>query len=397
MNHKKKIGSIVLVSIGIAGTVFGMQSQSVDARNDVPVPTVKVVRAEAGDSSTTTFAMRGVVRDAQEVYLAPKASGRVMRLLVDVGDRVVRGQRLAVIDGTELWAQTQTAQAGVASADEAVKETKDYFAAQLRQAKKARSLAHDAYKAARASGDEALIAKTRANYMLAKKAYDVAKKGRDLQLDIARGSRDVARAQLHAAQTVAANTIVRAPFSGVIASRMVAVGDLVSPERALFYIVRGAQKQVDFAVAPERLAQVRVGDTVTVRGDDGRSEAAHISAVSPVVDPHTRKGLVRVALADTTTFALGDYVDVTFRVATTVADGTADGGVQIPRSALVGLYHEWRVFVVVDGVAQSRIVTLGNDDGEMVIVTDGVAEGEQVVTEGQHLLRDGEAVTVVNE
>ncbi len=396
---KQVIGTVFLGGIGIALVMMALRSGNVVAR-DVPdeLPMVKVMRAQVGVQDTSTLTMRGVVRDAQEVYLAPKASGRVTHLFANIGDRVVKGQRLAVIDGTELWAQTQTAQTGLASANEAVKETKDYFAAQVRQAKKARSLAHDAYTAARARGDHALIAKTRANYELAKKAYDAAKEGRDLQVDIARGSRAVARAQLHAAQTVAANTIVRAPFSGVIASRMIAVGDLVSPERPLFYIVHGIQKQIDLSMAPEHLAQVHVGDIVMVRADDGRSEEARISAVSPVVDPQTRKGLVRVTLANTTIFTLGDYADVTFHIVATAVDSTMDNGVKIPRSALMGLYHEWRVFVVIDGVAQSRVVQIGNDydDGMMVVVTDGVTEGEQVVVEGQHSLHDGEAVTVVN-
>ncbi len=388
-------GALTIMGVGAGVIAVTSSSSAAPEESSLHRPTVRTVVVEPTDTAAV-FTARGVVRDASEARIMPKVSGRVTRLLVDVGTTVRRGQLLAVIDGSELYAQSRVAESGVAAAEEAVKETKEYFAAQIKQAKKARDLAREAYEDAKDGGDREKIAAAKAQYELAKKAYAAAKEGRDVQVDMARGQRDVAQRQLEAARIMAGNTYVRAPFSGVIAQRFAQRGELVSPQFPMFLLVGNSAKQIDLTVSPQQLQAVRVGQQVTVRADDGTEETATISVISPMIDTQTRKGLVRVTLPSDSALPLGTYVDVMVRASDESSSDTAPAPV-IPRRALVPMYHDMYVFVVEEGVARRVQVTVDDAPNNRVRIVDGVRAGQHVVVEGQAYLSDGMAVDEVTQ
>ena len=367
------------------------------AREDAPTahaPRVRVAQVSADAAAMREVVLSGAVRAPRQVMLAPKASGRVMRLLVDTGDRVRAGQLIAVIDGTEMWAQTRVADTGAQTAANVVSKTRAYYDAQVKQAKKARDLARKAYSAARASGDAAAIAQAEANYELAKKAYKAAKRARDAQVVAARAQRDVARAQATAARTAAANTYLRAPFSGVIAARMVEVGDLVSPERPIVTLVSGSERRIDLDASRDVLAHVRVGMTVAVRHGSGTQEEATVTRASSIVDPLTQKGLVRVVLPRETKFAIGETARVIFHVP---LPDVPDGAVAVPRAALTPVAHDYRVWTVDgDGIAHARIVRVESVGADTAIVS-GLDADARVIVAGSADVVDGSAVEVVTQ
>jgi len=292
--------TIIIAAIAIVGggmLAYGhfndTQAKDKNKQNEV-VKSVKTTKIDGGVSGEHTIVRQGVIKGEKEVYLSAKAEGRVQKIYKEIGEKVYKGQLLAYVDGREYWAQSNVASTGYEFADKAVSKTKKFFEAQIKQAKKARDLAEDGYKMAKQSGDMEKIAQAKANYEMAKKAVDTAKKGYDLQVRMAKGQRNVAHSQLEAANTVAGNTNLRAPFSGVIAQKMVEVGDLVGPQRPILLLVDDRVKEVELSVEGYYLKAVKVGDEIKVVAKNGEERMAKVKAVSPMIDTHTRKGIIKL-------------------------------------------------------------------------------------------------------
>jgi len=384
----KKNGIIgALVGVMIVGVVIytnvGAKSEKQEEKK---IQKVKVAQIMNGDTDVVSF--RGVVKGSTEVHLAPKTQGRVTKIYKDIGDKVYKNQLIATIDGSELWAQTQIAQEGYNVANDASQNTKELFDKQVSQAKKGRDLAKGAYESAKKGGDEKQISEMKASYEMAKKGVSVAKRARDLQIDMAHGQKHVAQEQLNAARTMASNTQLRAPFTGIIAQSNVEIGSLVSPQMPMFLIVSEEGQEVEISVTSGILSQLEVGQKVDIINDDEQKSEGNIIAISPMVDTHTRKGVVKVALPENS--MLGEYIQVLLAQQNETANN-----VNVPRSAVVKEYHDTFVYVVIDNVVHKKQITISEDRGQNVVIEGDISLQDSVIVEGQQNLSDGDSVEVI--
>ena len=393
--NKKIITTITLAVVIIGGYVAYGHFNNVEAK-DAQKETAKVVKTVSiskGASEDGVITRQGVIKGQTEVYLSSKAEGRVQRIYKEVGERVYKGQLLAYIDGREYWAQSKVAETGANFSKKVVSKTKKFFDEQIHQARKARELAKDAYDGAKKSGDPEAIAKAKANYEMAKKAVEVAKDGYKLQVEMAKGQRDVAQSQLEAANTVAGNTNLRAPFAGVVAQVKVEIGDLVGPQRPMFLLVDDRVKEIEVSVEGEYLKGVKVGDEITVVAKNGEKIKAKVKAVSPMIDTHTRKGIIKVELPKNEALELGEYADVLIPQ----LEASVTKEVIVPQEAILRVYHDAFVFIVENGKAKKKKVELGEFVGNGVIVKSGLNGDEKVIVEGQQYLRANDKLSIIND
>ena len=388
----KKVLIIASIAIIGGGALVYSQFNNVEAKDkDQQKETEKMVKTidiKSGVSDNNIVTRQGIIKGQTEVYLSAKAEGRVQKLYKEMGERVYKGQMLAYVDGREYWAQSNVAKTGYEFADKSVSKTKKFFDAQINQAKKARDLAEEAYDNYKQGNDNEKTAEAKANYEMAKKAVDTAKKGYDLQVRMAKGQRDVAQSQLNAANTVAGNTNLRAPFTGVIAQVKVEVGDLVGPQRPIFLLVDDSVKEIEVSVEGYYLKGVEVGQEITVIAKNGERITAKVKAVSPMIDTHTRKGIIKVELPKNEALELGEYADVLIPQLKT----TTINEVIIPQEAILRVYHDTFVFTVEDGKAKKKKVELGEFISNGVVVKNGLEGNEKIIVEGQQYLREGAAV-----
>lgn len=179
--------------------------------------------------------------------------------------------------------------------------------------------------------------------------------------------------------------IVRAPIAGVIAGRNAASGANVTTGLALFDIVDPSLVQVVGQVPEAEAARVRGVTTAEVEapGRDARLVAGRLVSVGQVVDPQARTLPITFAF-DNRTVGLPVGQAVTLHL---LMDATASRPV-IPAAAVVDDAGRPIVFVQTGGEAfERRAVTLGARTGDVIQVTDGVKEGERVVTKGAYLVR----------
>ncbi|MDR7387076.1 MAG: efflux RND transporter periplasmic adaptor subunit [Armatimonadota bacterium] len=188
------------------------------------------------------------------------------------------------------------------------------------------------------------------------------------------------------AQALLAESVVRSPVQGVVAQRSVDPGDTVTPSARLLQLVRVEPAVVVVTVPERELLALRPGTFVEVTADalGDRRFAGRVVRVGPVLSPDTRTAEVRVEVSN----PRGDLKPgMTARVR--VVLGRREGVVTVPVQAVVRQGERTVVFVVEDGVARAREVTLGLSDGVRVELRGGVRAGESVVVAGQETLRDG--------
>ena len=202
-----------------------------------------------------------------------------------------------------------------------------------------------------------------------------------------------ARAQVAQAQALAAEKIVRAPFAGRLGLRMVDQGQYLPAGTTVVTLQALDPLYVDFAIPQQNLADVRIGQSATLKVDAYPSQdlPAQVAAISPKVDAASRMAQIRATTPNADHKLLpGMFATVTLRV------GTAHDYITLPNAAIVYNPYGSLVYVVDHNIARQVIVRTGPTRGDQVAVLAGLQDGAVVVTAGQIKLRQGSLVTINN-
>ncbi len=296
------------------------------------------------DTVRDEIAATGQIEALQSIELRPEVEGRIVGILFHEGQEVEQGVPLFQVDSTEL-------------------------AAQVAQLAAQRDLAQQDL--------------ARAKDLVTQNAASTA----DLQR--AEATARGAEAQYRLQSTRLGRTTVRAPFAGVVGQRFVSLGDYVTTSSRLLSLQTVTPQRAAFQV-PERYARsLRPGQAVSFRvgAIAGRDFVGRVDFVDPVVQLPGRTILVKALVANPQRLLQpGMFIEA--RLVTAVRPRA----VVIPEEAVVPLEGSNFVWVVADGKASRRPVTLGVRTPGFVEVASGVAAGEQVVTGGLELLFPGAPV-----
>ena len=192
------------------------------------------------------------------------------------------------------------------------------------------------------------------------------------------------------AQTMLGYTEIRAPFAGTVTDKLVEVGDLAMPGVPLLKLENSTTLEVVIQV-PEALTQnltlaSRLPLTVPATG---LALEAQVREISPTVDPASRTTQVKLALPETSGLRSGQFA----RVA--MIDGQSST-LLIKRTALRQHGQMQQVFVAEEGKAQMRLVRTGAEvDGQITILT-GLRAGDRVILDPPATLREGQPLKIVD-
>jgi cobalt-zinc-cadmium efflux system membrane fusion protein len=303
----------------------------------------------------------------KEVAVLGIAGGIVKEVSVGLGDRVRRGQQLAVIFSAELADAQGEYLKSLAELEEHHKHHRR--AAELVEigaiSREEFEQAESAYKSA-----QARVSSARQRLML----FGMSPKEID---------------ELKGAHQVRSLISVMSPSSGTIINRAVNPGEVIAVGKEMFRIADLSTVWVIGQVYEKNFAAVRVGTPaqITTPSYPGKSFSGRVSYIDPRVDPQTRTAQVRIEVANPSgVLKLGMFVDVSFGAAVTSSDQPV---VVIPRAALQVIGTKQVVFVATDrpGTFVQREVVTGSEANGLVPIYSGVKAGERVVTEGSFLLR----------
>lgn len=329
----------------------------------------------------------GTVRGRNTAVITSKINGYVRSVPVRAGDAVVAGQTLAVLDSDALEANVRRARAGLRQADEGRDEAEEA----LRGASAEARLADVNFARARNMFEQRAM--TRQEYdetQTRQKRATAAREAALARLHRAQAGIEQAQAELAAVQAALADARILAPFAGRVIERHVDPGSLATPGQPLLALDQRGPLRVEASVEESQATHVRVGDAaeVTLEGVP-RPVAGRVSEVVPAIDPASRAFIVKVDLPANVGVELrpGMFARVAFRTGTTRA-------LRVPASAVVPAGALDRVFVIEDGRARLRLVTVGEHVDDEVEVLSGLSPGDVVIAAPPPGLRDGQRVEV---
>lgn len=376
-----KRGAVVAAIVALGGLAW-YQSSRASAKQEAPAPSAAAVAAEAKASAARSarpaltvqvvrpeqaswpleLSANGAIAAWQEAVVGAELSGlRLDAVLVNVGDRVRKGQVLATLAGEAVRADIQNAQASLQEAQALAAEAKS-------NADRARNLrAADAI-----SAQEAQRSLTSEQTALARV--------------------ESAKAQLAAQELRGRQTRVVAPDDGVISARSATVGAVAQPGVELFRLIRQSRLEWRAELPSADLLRVQPGMKAVATPPGGQPVEGRVRMVAPTVDGGTRNGIVYVDLPASATQA---GARAGMFAAGKVAVGQA-GGLTVPQTAVLLRDGFSYVFVVEAQQAVRQVkVKVGRRQGERIEVLEGLKEGAQVVAAGVAFLADGDTVRVV--
>ncbi len=296
------------------------------------------------DTVVDAIQATGQIEAIQATDLQPEIEGRVVAIPMTEGGEVAKGAPLFRIDDQELKAEVARAEA-----DRDLKE-------------------------------QALV---RTRQLLAQNAAAISDLERaDAEARSAQASLDLLKLRL-------SRTTVRAPFAGIAGQRLVSLGDYVTTSTKLVTVRTIDPMRVAFTV-PERYAGVvRKGQRASfqVAAVPGEEFTGKVDFVSPGVQLPARTLLIK-ALVPNGRRKLQAGMFIEARLATAVRPRA----IVVPEESVLALQGQYFVFVILDGKAARRAVTLGVRSPGEVEVNSGVDAGEQVVVGGLEMLQDGAPV-----
>ncbi|MFY1667007.1 efflux RND transporter periplasmic adaptor subunit [Pseudomonas sp. Pseu.R1] len=343
---------------------IGLASLLVGCGQDVSVPaTVRpAMVVQPMPSSQSMDSYPGEVRARFEPDLAFRISGKVSKRLVEEGERVKAEQPLAELDAQDVRLQLDATRAQVAAAE-----------ANLQMVRSER----DRYKT------------LMDRQMVSKSQYDNAE-------NLYRAG-DARLKQLKAELTVADNqtryAVLRASQDGVVAKRLVEVGQVVAAGQTVFTLAADGEREVAISLPEQNFGRFKIGDPVSVELWTQREQRfpGRIRELSPAADPKSRTFAARIA------FAGGKVPAELGQSARVFIASDHSVPLSVPLSAVTaenGQTYVWRLQS--DSTLKRTPVQVGPYGQESVPVLGGLTANDWVVAAGVHVLHEGEQVRPVD-
>lgn len=353
----------VLLLLVAALSAGGCKEEAAPPRADIrPIRTVVVDPQPIADDRQAV----GEIRPRQESDIGFRVSGKLISRLVDVGVAVKQGDLLARLDDQDFQNKVRSAEADVASAEAVLTE---------------------------ATGSEDRQSQLLAKGVTTKSNYDAAlknKRAAEAQLESAKAGLNLARDQLKYAE-------LTADFAGIVTAIGAEPGQVVNAGQMVVKLAKPDQVDAVFNVAESAFRDRKTGDRpqviVNLLSSPSIVAEGAVREVSPVADPTTRTYQVKVALENPPA-AMRFGASVLGRLKETTAPV-----VVLPGSALYdkgGKPAVW-LFDAPSSSVKLHPVVLARIESDRVVISEGLAKGDVVVTAGVNRLTEGQKVRLADE
>jgi RND family efflux transporter MFP subunit len=331
----------------------------------------------------------------EQAEVSAESAGRVIETPVERGARVSQGTILVRISSTETSAQLQEAEANAAQIEARLgltggqpfdpKRVPDVMNAQASV-----DWAEAEFNRIGSLLEQKVV--SRSEYDQRKTQVEAARQQYRMAHNIAEQSYrslEAARARVALARKALADTSIRAPFSGLVAERVVSIGDYVTRGARVATVVRVDPMRVELTVPEQSVSLIKVGQPVRITVDAYPAEVftAKIRFVSPSLRPDQR-ALTVEAIASNPDARLKPGLFAT----ASIQQPRSAPALLVPATAVEIVSGTSRVYVVKGDTVEERIVTTGETVGRQVEITSGVAGNEIVAAEPKGRLVDGARV-----
>jgi multidrug efflux system membrane fusion protein len=395
---------IFLILGAVCATLAGCSNQAQQKFERPPAPVV-VSTAVSQDVSNYMDALGKIVA-RETVSIQPQVSGRITQIHFTDGANVRKGQLLFTVDPRPFDANLKQAQANLA---------RDTAAKKQAEANLAREIAREKWGLAQVARYRTLVEQgvvPKEQYEQLRADYDSLKANSEAARAAVRSADEtikVDQAAIETAKVQLSYCYIHSPIDGRAGQRLVDIGNVVNPgsggnndsngvsNNALLVIERIDPIYADFTISQNNLSavqdQMRAGTLLAeVRLPDSADEpiSGRLTFVDNAVQTETGQVTLRATLPNPGhRFWPGRFVNVRLLL------GTIPGAVLVPASApQMSANGSYVIVVKPDSTAEQRNVSLGQRQGDLIIVEKGVAAGETVVTNGQLGVTPGGKVVI---
>jgi len=376
---------VVLVSLAVAGASIWL----LRGASSIEVRTVAAREASSGGAEHTVLNASGYVTARREATVSSKVTGKVIEVLIEEGMKVPEGQVLARLDDTNVKTSLLLAQAQFVSSREALAETRVRIREAEQELERQKGLLQSKI-ATQADYDHAEAS------ALAYKA-----KLEQQQADVAVGQR-----QVDYWQQQLDDTVIRAPFAGVVTSKNAQPGEMISPISAgggsirtgICTIVDMQSLEIEIDVNESYINRVEAGQPVeaTLDAYPEWKIPCKVIAIIPTADRQKSTVKVRVGFDQLDPRILPEMsIKVAFREAVG-AGAVVRPSVIVPKAAVHQQEGRDVILVMQNGRAERRAVTVGSSTGDEATVNAGLTAGEKVILDWPPGLTDGVKVKQAN-
>jgi membrane fusion protein, multidrug efflux system len=353
---------------------------AVDAQAAVERPIARFVRAT------------GSLTAEEEAAVAAETAGRVVATPIERGTSVAPGAELVRLSSAETEAQAHEAEANAAQIEARLGLTGEKpfdvnSVPEVQNARAAYALAESEFGRIRSLLDQRVVSQSefdqrRTQMEATRQQYEAAKNGAQQQYQ----SLLAARARVVLAHKALADTVVRAPFAGLVAERLVSTGDYVTRGMRVAVIVRVNPIRAQLTVPEQFISSVGVGQPITFEVDayPGRTFEGTIRYVSPSLKTDQRALTVEAVVPN----ASGELKPGLFATAR-IQQPKPTPALLVPAPAVQTAAGTSRVYVVAGDHVEERVVTVGQLVEPLVEITSGLKAGERVATAHVAQLADG--------
>jgi len=374
---------LLLVIIAAGAAWFFLRPQTIK----VSVATAKEVSTVEGGSTRTVLNASGYVTARRAATVSSKITGKVVEVMIEEGMKVHEGQILAKLDDTNVKASLRLAEAQLDSAKKALAETRVRIKEADQELERQNGLVKNKIA-------------TQADYDHAEAAANAFKARLELQTaDVL-----VAERQLASWQQQLEDTIIRAPFSGIVTTKDSQPGEMISPISAgdgftrtgIGTVVDMQSLEIEVDVNEGFINRVQSGQPVeaTLDAYPDWKIPCKVIAIVPTADRQKSTVKVRVGFDKLDPRILPD---MSIKVAFHENGGGTQSStriVTIPKAAVHEQDGREVVMIAHDGKAERRAVSVSSSSGDEAVVSAGLSAGESVILEWPKGLADGTKVRV---
>lgn len=400
------VALLLLVFIVAAGTIFWWGRATL-AATEVETTAPRVERGGAAQSGTPLLTASGYVVARRKAVVSAKIQGRLAELRVEEGSRVREGQIIARLESQDYEASVRRAQAAVQQAEAQIASGR----AAIRRAEA------DLAEARRQFGVNERLTKEQ---ILATDTLE-ASRSRVRVLEAAAGQAEADVTRMEAARTQAqadqrfseaqlANTVIRAPFTGIVVKKMAEVGESVAPippgvnlstsSGAVVALADLDTLEVEVDVAEANVAKLTTPQPaeVTVEAFPNTKYRAELRQIIPTADRTKATVTVKVTILDKDPNLKPEMSAKATFLEKRAPPSTANAAplqpqIVVPARAVVTRNGTPNVFQVIDGHAKLLPISTGATRQDQVVVTNGLGGTETIIVNPPPDLKDGDKVT----
>lgn len=390
------VGLLAIVAAAATACSSKTSAEEAHAANVPEPPAIAAVSVESRGIDRFIKVTGSLTADEQ-AEVSAETGGRVIATPVERGTRVSEGTVLVRVSPAEASAQLQEAESNAEQIEARLGlEPRDTFdrkvVPDVMNARASLEWAEAEFGRIRSLLDQKVVSQSefdqrRTQVEAARQQYLVAQNTAEQSYR----SLQAARARVSVSRKALSDTTVRAPFSGIVAERLVSVGDYVTRGTRVVTVVRIDPMRVELTVPEQAVSLVHAGQPVRLTVDAYPDDVfdATIRFVSPSLRADQR-ALTVEAIAPN---ADGRLKPGLFATASIQQPHSAPA-LLVPVTSVETVSGTSRVYVIKDGKVEERIVTLGERVRDQIELTSGVSAGEIVAAEPNGRLSDGATVRV---